>query len=86
MAAINIWLAGAALLTLALIPCGIVCLKSGLIDALVAVELASAITVLTIVALAEGAGRPAWFDLALSMALLSFPSSLVFAEFLEQWL
>jgi multicomponent Na+:H+ antiporter subunit F len=36
--------------------------------------------------LAEGFGRLPFFDLALTLALLSFAGGLVFARFLERWL
>ena len=55
-------------------------------DRLAAVEMASLTITLVTVLLAEASGRPSLYDLALSLALLAFPSGLVFARFLERWL
>ncbi|HWG46819.1 MAG TPA: monovalent cation/H+ antiporter complex subunit F [Gemmataceae bacterium] len=82
----NPWLAGTGVLLAALIPCGIVAVRAKAMDRLVAVELAGTITTLILVALAQALGRPAVFDLALALALLSVPAALVFAHFLERWL
>lgn len=82
----NAWLIAAAVLTLGLVPCGIVCARARTMDRLAAVELAGTVTVLLIVLLAEGLQRPSLYDLALALALLAFPAGLVFAHFLERWL
>ncbi|HJU11457.1 MAG TPA: monovalent cation/H+ antiporter complex subunit F [Candidatus Binataceae bacterium] len=82
----NIWLLAAALLQAGIVVCGIVSVRSGLLRSLVAMEMASAIAVLTVICLAEAVGRPAWFDLAVALGLLSFPSGMVFLIFLERWL
>lgn len=82
----NIWLAGAFALMFGLIPCLIVVLRAGLAEALVAVQLASALAVLIVLLLAQGYGRGSFADLALALAFLSFPSGLLFAHFFERWL
>jgi multisubunit Na+/H+ antiporter MnhF subunit len=83
---VNIWLLAVALLQAGILLCGVVCVRSNLLRSVVAMEMASAIAVLSVVLLAEAVGRPAWFDLALALGLLSFPSSMVFLIFLERWL
>ena len=66
--------------------CGIVCVRSGLLRSVIAMEMASAIAVLRVALLGEAVGRPAWLDLALALVLLAFPSGMVFVIFLESWL
>jgi multicomponent Na+:H+ antiporter subunit F len=82
----NAWLIAAAVLTLGLVPCGIVCLRGRTMDRLVALELTGLLTALLVVLLAEGYDRPSLYDLALALAFQSFPSTMVFAHFLERWL
>ncbi len=79
----NVWLWAATVLLLGLLPCGLLCLRAGLWDCLIAFELASLITVLVMLLLAAGLHRPELYDLALASALLSFPGALVFIRFLE---
>lgn len=82
----NPWLGAAVALLPALIPCGIVLVRGGEFDRLVALELAGALTVLILVLLAQGFARSTFYDLALTLALLSFPAGLAFARILERWL
>lgn len=82
----NPWLIAVCALLLGFIPCGVVCMRARTMDALAAVELAGVLTVLLVVLLAEGMDRPIFYDLALGLAVLSFPSGLVFIHFLERWL
>lgn len=82
----NVWLIGAGVLLLAFVPCGAVVARGRTMDRLVAVELAGVLAVLTVLALAQGLHRSSLYDLALALALLSFPAGLVFAHFLERWL
>lgn len=53
-------------------------------DCLIAFELASLIGVLVVLLLAAGLHRPELYDLALTLALLSFPGALIFIRFLER--
>lgn len=82
----NIWLAAALALMAGLVPCLIVILRAGLTEALVATQLATTLTILILLLLAQGYGRPSFADLALALALLSFPGGLLFAHFFERWL
>jgi multicomponent Na+:H+ antiporter subunit F len=82
---LNLWLAAAAGMMVCLIPCGIVCFRGSPIDRVVALEATGTICVLILMLLAEGFGRLPFFDLALTLALLSFAGGLVFARFLERW-
>ncbi len=82
----NAWLWAATALLLAIVPCVVVCVRRGPMDALVALELASTITTLALLALAQGYRRDPFFDLALVSAVLSFAGALAFARFLERWI
>lgn len=82
----NVWLIATGVLLAALLPCAVVAFRADVLDRLIAVELAGTITTLLIVTLAQGLGRPSVFDLALALALLSVPGTLVYAHFLERWL
>lgn len=82
----NIWLWAALALMLGLIPCGWICVRGATIDRLAALELAGVLAASIVMLLAEGYDRRVLFDIALGIALLSYPSGLVFAHFLERWL
>jgi multisubunit Na+/H+ antiporter MnhF subunit len=81
----NAWLIAATALIVTLLPCVWVCVRQGPLDALVALELASTITTLVLLALAQGYRRDPFMDLALVSAVLSFAGALAFVRFLERW-
>ena len=81
----NAWLIAATALMAGLVPCLWVCARRGPLDAVVALELASTITTLILLALAQGYRRDPFMDLALVSALLSFAGALTFVRFLERW-
>lgn len=82
----NFWLIFATILLLSLVPCGILCMRGKVMDRLVAIELAQIIAILLLLLLAEGYHRAIYDDVALTLAILSFASSLAFIRFLERWL
>lgn len=82
----NVWLVSAIVLLFALVPCGVSTFRGDTVERLVGLEMASMIVTLTLVLLAEGFHRTNMFDLALTLALLSFGGGLVFVRFLERWL
>ncbi len=82
----SIWLIAALAVMACYVPTGIVCLRGEPIDRLVALETASALTVIVLSLIAEGLNRQFLFDLPLALALLSFAGGLVFARFLERWM
>ncbi len=82
----NAWLMAAAALIFALIPCGIVCFKGTPMDRMVGLEMAGILESLILVLLAQGFNNPNFYDLALTMSLLTFGGGLVFVRFLERWL
>ena len=81
----NEWLVAAVALLAGLVPCGLLCLRGDPVNRLIGLEMAGVIDTLVLMLLAEGFGRPIYFDLALALALLSFAGGLVFARFLERW-
>ena len=82
----NYWLWSAVALLFALVPCLYVCAFKSPQERLVALEFTSCIVTLQMVLLAEGFHRPSFFDLPLTLALLSFGGGMVFARFLQRWL
>jgi multisubunit Na+/H+ antiporter MnhF subunit len=83
---VNVWLVAATVLLVGLIPCGWVLLRGRLLDALVALELASTLVTIVLVLLAEGFHRSSYFTLPLVLAAASFVGGLVFVRFLgERW-
>ncbi|UFS72129.1 MrpF/PhaF family protein [Geomonas sp. RF6] len=82
----NPWLLTAAVLLLAILPCGWVCLRGRLMERFAALQMAQLLSVIVLILLAEGYGRENYFDLAIILAILSFASALVYIRFLERWL
>jgi multisubunit Na+/H+ antiporter MnhF subunit len=81
---------GWSLAALALFPafCAAV-IASGLLSIpqrLIAIQLATSLSVLLLVVLSFVFAQPSSLDLALSIALLTLPGTLLFALFLERWL
>lgn len=81
----NAWLITATVLLATLVPCLVVCLSAGFFDALVGLELASTVTTLVLLLIAQGERRDPFMDVALVSAVLSFAGALAFARFLERW-
>lgn len=81
----NAWLVAATILLGGLLPCVWVAMRGTIVSALAALELASTITTLVLLAIAQGLRRDPFMDLALVSAVLSFAGALVFARFLERW-
>jgi multicomponent Na+:H+ antiporter subunit F len=83
----NVWLVAATVLLAGLVPCVFVMVRGTLTDALVGLELASTLTTLVLVLLAEGFHRSSYFELAMVLAALQFVGTLVFIRFLgDDWL
>lgn len=82
----NPWFLATGVLLLALLPCTVVAFRAEVLDRLVAVQLSGTLATLAILAFAQGVGRSSIFDLALALALLSVPGTLVYVYFLERWL
>lgn len=82
----NPWMIGAEIVLFALVPCGIAAFRGSAIERLVGLEMAGIVQTILLILLAEAFHRPATYDLAVAMALLTFGGGLVFARFLERWL
>ena len=80
------WLWAAAAVLAALVPCGVCCFRGDLGERLVGLELTGVLVTVELLLLAEGFGRPSFFDLPLTMAVLAFGSGMVFARFVQRWL
>lgn len=79
----NVWLIAALALLPVLLVCGLVCFLSAALTGLVAMELASAISVVELMLLSEGTHRQPFIDLALVLAAMGFVGSLAFARLME---
>lgn len=82
----NLWLWAAAGVLLALAPCGVAVFRGALGDRLVALEMGGALVTIELLLLVEGFGRPTFFDIPLTLGMLSFGSGMVFARFVQRWL
>lgn len=82
----NSWQIAALALLLTMIPSAIVIARAKAMDRLVALEFTTTAAVLALMLIAEGIRRPSFFDIPLTLALLSYPASLLFAQFYERWL
>jgi len=80
----NEWEIAAAILGAAIVPCLGLCLVTGAMRALVALELAGTLTASALVLLAEGFHRQPFIDLALLLALLSVLGAMAFARLMER--
>ena len=82
----NPWLAAAAAVSAALIPCADMCLRGSPERRLVGMEMAGLLVILSMVLLTIGFGRMPFIDIPLALAIMSFGGGLVFARFLEKHL
>ena len=82
----NLWLLAASAVSAALVPCAFVSLRGKAEQRLVGVEMTGLLVTLALVLFTVGFGRLPFIDLALTLAILSFGSGLVFARFLEKHL
>ncbi|MGZ3457474.1 MAG: monovalent cation/H+ antiporter complex subunit F [Archangium sp.] len=78
------WELAALGLLVALMPCGLLCARAPTMDRLVALQLATNITSLLLLVLARVYERSIYFDVALVLAVLSFPGTLIFVRLLER--
>ena len=81
----TVWFAACTSLILGLVPLGSVIVRRSIVEAVVALELASVLNTLVLLLLAEAYHRPAFMDLAVVLALLSLAGGLVVARMIERW-
>jgi multicomponent Na+:H+ antiporter subunit F len=82
---VNAWLISATVLLFGLGPCIWIVMRGSRISGLIALQLASTLTTLTLLLIAQGLHRDPYADLALVSSILSFAGSLTFVRFLERW-
>ena len=82
----NVWFAATLCLMLCLVPCVVVAVRGKLGDALVALEIASAVAVLALLTAEQGMERQTFFDVSLALAVLTLPATLLFLRFYRRWL
>jgi multicomponent Na+:H+ antiporter subunit F len=83
---VNVWLVGAAVMTVALVPAVITALRGRATDRLVGLELAGILMAQMLVLYSVGVKRVSFVDVGLAVAMLAFGAGLVFARFWERWL
>ena len=81
----NVWLIATTVLLTGILPCLWVAMRGSMVSALAALELASTITTLSLLMIAQGLHRDPFMDLALVSSILSFAGALTFVRFLERW-
>lgn len=82
----NAWLWSALLIALAILPCIWVMLFGSNMEALIALQCASTISLLVLLLLGEGLNRRCFIDISILLVLLGYPAGLLFAHFFERWL
>ena len=82
----NCWIVTALALLVCMVPCFLLCLRGDAMSRLVGLEAGSTMAVMVLLALTEAFNQSSFVDLALTLALLTYGSGLVFARFLERWL
>jgi multisubunit Na+/H+ antiporter MnhF subunit len=82
----NVWLIAASATTATLIPTAWMALRGKAEQRLVGLEMTGLVLTLALVMFTVGFGRLPFIDLAVTLAVLSFGSGLVFARFLEKHL
>lgn len=86
LAGVNPWLAALVGLLPALAVPVWQALRGGLGARLVGVQFATSLAVLMLALMSYAFAQPSLMDLALTLALLTLPGTLLFAVFLERWL
>ena len=82
----NFWLGAAIILLAGLFVCGVMCMKSNLMNRLTALQLSNVISSVIILLLAEGFHNDIFFDSALCLVIISFAGTLIYIRFIEKWL
>lgn len=86
MAVMNWFMLAAVGLLACYVPCCLTASRRRTMDRIAGLQAAVIISVLEIMVMSEALSQPSFIDLALAMALLSFPATLVFAYIMERWL
>jgi multicomponent Na+:H+ antiporter subunit F len=81
---VNVWLVGATVLLVGLLPCLWLGVRGSASEALVGMELAGALVTVVLLLLAEGFHRTSYFALPLVSSVLVFVGALVFVRVLGE--
>ena len=82
----NLWMLASIGFLFCLIPCGIASFRGSPMKRLLGLEMTGIVASLFLLTMAEALGRPNFYDIGLTMALLTFGGGIVFTRFLERWL
>lgn len=82
----NLWIWAAIGLLACVVPCGIAAFRGSPMERLLGLEMMGIVATMFLLVMAEALGRPNFYDIGLTMALLAFGGGLVFTRFLERWL
>ncbi|HEX8947600.1 MAG TPA: MrpF/PhaF family protein [Dissulfurispiraceae bacterium] len=82
----NVWLVFAAVFLSGMLPGIAACMRGRMLERIVALQMVQVLAVIVMLLMAEGYRRDIYFDMALTLSLLSFAASLVFIRFMERWL
>ncbi len=82
----NLWFVASLCLLIGMLPCIVVAARGRTIDALIAMQIATALTVVVLLLVEEGLQRQTFFDVSLALAVLGLPSTLLFARVYRRWL
>jgi len=83
---VNGFVVAAIVMLLGLVPCGLVILRGGVAEAVVAYQVISAVAVMVLLLLSQGFNRSGEFELAVVLAVLFPGSGLLYARALGRWL
>ena len=82
----NAWLWSTGGVLLSMVPCGVACFRGDLGDRVASLGMLALLATIALVLIVEGFGRPSFFDVPLTLAILCFGSGMVFARFAQRWL
>lgn len=80
----NAWLAAAAVLLVCIVPCGAVAVRGTRMEAMVALELVTTLGTLTLILLAQGFQRSAYYGVALAAVAAGFVGNLIYLRFMDR--
>jgi multicomponent Na+:H+ antiporter subunit F len=83
---VNEWIVAGAGFAFLVLPAGLLAMRGGLFERVIAMQLASTFGTLALVVLAQGFERDVYFDLAVVTAVLSFVGTMFYLKIMEMWL
>ena len=82
----SVWTLASLATTAALAACGIAIARGSIATRLVALQMAGTVAAIALLLLAQSFGNESAYDMALALALFSFPAGLIYARFYGRWL